>query len=140
MTALDSLKYIARKNESLIAWVHSVLEEGDFGRDNPVNNHYVLEADEGLAKIDTLVQAELERWAAGENGPDHYSDGRPIVTEHEAEPGVVLRYIHHPDPDAPLDPPYDVDLPSGRIATISAFPGQRVEIALNGWWRTPDGA
>lgn len=120
MEPLDSLKWTVAKLDDVIGWATEA---------SPTP---AVQA--AMDQIRRAAHVELERWCTSIDRK-FYSDGRPMFTELELEPGQFFRVLWPVVASQLPGDPLDVNLPSGRIATVTFSHPVTMTYEYSGWWK-----
>jgi hypothetical protein len=114
-TELDTLKQLTAQGLISAAAIEKVLEEQSASP--PKETKLAIAHARVLQAI--LITAQTAH-VAGSDDPDHYSDGRPVVSTIDAG-GQTFKHVWYADPDHPLNHPAP-DQPS--VALVMTSTGQ----------------
>lgn len=104
--ATDYLKYCAAEAKAHLDYVRDRLGQSD--PQHPLHEDEIETMQDFLAEVQqTVIEAAAVFCRDGKDF-DTYSDGRPVRTQLETEPGVVFEYRWHPQPDHPDNHPHNI--------------------------------
>jgi hypothetical protein len=125
-TAADALKYAAAILRERVWWTTDAIYGSECNIDHDTELYAISDVCHQISSI-----------AAQFGDPLRYSDGRPVVSRTEIQPGLTVEHVWEPDParEQPLSwrgsLPSDPDVPSPGVYEVTGDPQtQKIHVQI----------